>query len=86
MNETRYVLTPGFDRPDMLHKSPWDEERCPINDPMVVSEDVDEEIALGMLEAKTAIACRRCGFKDRSEPGEIPLLVNPDTEDENGAA
>jgi hypothetical protein len=72
---TRYVLTPGMDRPDMIHAEPIDPERCPVDDPMVISEDIEEGIALGMLEAKTAIACRRCGVADRSEDGDIPLLI-----------
>lgn len=69
----RYVLTPGLDRPDMLHREPWDPERCPVEE--VIHEEVDHSIAEGMLEAGTAIACRRCGLADRSDPGEIPILM-----------
>jgi hypothetical protein len=75
---TRYVLTPGVDRPDMVHKEPWDDERCPIEE--VWHTEINAEQASYLLGVGKAIACRRCGLSAISKPGDIPILyqVRPD--------
>lgn len=75
---TRYVLTPGLDRPDMIHAEPWDTERCPVDE--VIHFDLSAEVAEEMLGSQKTIACRRCGVKDRSKPGDIPVLFAPEVE------
>lgn len=68
-----YVLTPGMDRPDMVHKTPMDPERCPIEE--VLHVPVTYQRAHAMLRSGEAIACRRCGVRDLSIPGDIPTLA-----------
>jgi hypothetical protein len=56
----------------MIHAEPWDTDRCPVDE--VWHTDIPKEEAMQRLETGRAIACRRCGVKNLSKPGDIPIL------------
>lgn len=70
---TGWVVTLGLDGPDIVHLNPtaatacggrvWNASDPTIEGSSIVNQQVDEKTALGLLEARLAIACRRCEAK-----------------------
>jgi hypothetical protein len=79
MDPSGYVLTPALDGPDMVHLNPDESTQCggrkwgtgTLTGDSIEFSEISEQEALELLDNKQAVACRRCGLKDRA--GEIAV-------------